>query len=142
MPTTRKSTAKSTKIAPRKKAGKAIAVPPPNSDTAAPVDPASVAVARKVLRMFTYANLPPTCTGSIRTRTNFNGGHQSVPIPQQLPDPAAFLASGGDAQDHISQQASISQTHSSNHCRGVAYQRSQRRTWRSRRRLGSPLSVC
>ncbi|EUC58487.1 hypothetical protein RSOL_259720, partial [Rhizoctonia solani AG-3 Rhs1AP] len=81
MPTTRKSTAKSTKIAPRKKGGKATAARPPNSDTAAPVDSAAVAVAalqmqivardnalecqerritqRKVLWMFTYANLPP-----------------------------------------------------------------------------------
>ncbi|EUC63128.1 hypothetical protein RSOL_480190 [Rhizoctonia solani AG-3 Rhs1AP] len=45
MPTTRKSTTKSTKIAPRKKSGKATAAPPPNSDTAAPVDTAAVAVA-------------------------------------------------------------------------------------------------
>ncbi|CAE6404787.1 unnamed protein product [Rhizoctonia solani] len=66
--------------------------------------------------MFTYANLPPPpqrvleASGSAQTSSNFNCGHQSVP--------ATFLASDGDVQDHASQQASISQTHGSNHCRG------------------------
>ncbi|EUC55227.1 hypothetical protein RSOL_505260, partial [Rhizoctonia solani AG-3 Rhs1AP] len=45
MPTTRKTAAKSTRIAPRKKGGKATAASPPSSDTAAPVDLAAVAVA-------------------------------------------------------------------------------------------------